>query len=120
MANSFNLLVLKSLNMDRAIKFYQKLGLEFEKHAHGKGPQHYSAEQENFVFEIYPAKNESDLTQNTRLGLSVTGIVKTVEALKAIDVEVISEPRQSLWGLRSVVRDLDGHVVELIEKNAEA
>lgn len=49
-----NLLVIRSPDIDRAVCFYEVLGLSFEKHAHGNGPLHYACESDGFVFEIYP------------------------------------------------------------------
>lgn len=47
-----NLVVLRSLDIERARTFYEVLGLVFTKHAHGKGPEHLSAEIAGAVFEI--------------------------------------------------------------------
>jgi catechol 2,3-dioxygenase-like lactoylglutathione lyase family enzyme len=45
MLNSrFNLLAIRSSDMDRAVRFYEALGLRFSRHAHGAGPEHYCSE----------------------------------------------------------------------------
>lgn len=109
-----NLLVIRSLDMERAVRFYEQIGVCFEKHAHGKGPEHYASAVCGFVFEIYPAHEENDATKNTRLGFNVDCVDSVVELLCKIDVEVISKPKESPWGRRAVVRDFDGHAVELL------
>lgn len=35
-----NLVVIRSVDLDRAEKFYNALGLLFERHSHGIGPEH--------------------------------------------------------------------------------
>ena len=49
-----NLLVIRSADVEQAVKFYEALGLTFLKHRHGSGPEHFACEAEGFVFEIYP------------------------------------------------------------------
>lgn len=109
-----NLLVLRSNDIDRAAQFYQQMGLLFTKHAHGNGPEHYSSTVCDFVFEIYPARDENDLTANTRIGFNVDSVDEILDMLREIDVEIVSKPKDSEWGRRAVVRDFDGHTVELL------
>jgi catechol 2,3-dioxygenase-like lactoylglutathione lyase family enzyme len=49
-----NLIVLRVSDVERAEAFYRLLGFEFTRHAHGAGPEHYSAELNGVVFELYP------------------------------------------------------------------
>lgn len=107
-----NLLVIRSAEMHRAVEFYRALGLEFQLHSHG-GPEHYSAELSGFVFEVYPQRNEQDETCRIRLGFAVKDVDALVEALMGQGVEVVSAPTNTPWGRRAVVKDFDGHTVEL-------
>ena len=109
-----NLLVIRSPDIERAVAFYQTLGMQFELHSHGKGPKHYASETSGFVFEIYPQRNDSAVTTNTRLGFSVESVDRSLELLAELNVEVVSPAKDSEWGRRAVVRDLDGHTVELV------
>jgi len=109
-----NLLVLRSNDIDHAVKFYQQMGLVFTKHAHGTGPEHYSSSVCDFVFEIYPSRDENDVTNNTRIGFNVDSVDEVVDMLREIDAEIVSNPKDSEWGRRAVVRDFDGHTVELL------
>ncbi len=77
-----NLCVIRSADIDRAAQFYRLLGLNLEKHRHGKGVLHYSAELEATVFEIYPRKNDADSTASVRLGFRVTSIESVIAALQ--------------------------------------
>ena len=114
---SVNLLVIRSENIDQAVTFYQTVGLTFDKHRHGAGPEHYACEQEGFVFEIYPLAPGQQGTTSVRLGLSVDKIDSLVDNLAELGAEVVSRPKDSEWGRRAVVKDLDGHSVELLETN---
>lgn len=109
-----NLLVIRSPNIDRAVTFYQRMGMLFERHAHGKGPEHYASENCGFVFEIYPQRNEENTTTNTRIGFSVEDVDSVVELLRNIDATIAVEPTDSEWGRRAVVKDFDGHTLELV------
>ena len=93
--------------------------MRFERHSHGKGPEHYACETDGFVFEIYPQQNETGATKNTRIGFKVESVDNTLQSLRDLDVEVVSPARDSEWGRRAVVRDLDGHTVELVTPNRE-
>jgi lactoylglutathione lyase len=111
-----SLVVIRSVNMDRAATFYTALGLPMCKHAHGQGPEHYSALVGDSVFEIYPAENALDSTAKTRLGFNVPSVKKCVEAARKLNAPVIKEPALTPRGLGAIVQDFDGHKVELNEK----
>ena len=109
-----NLLVIRSDDIHQAVEFYQAMGMEFERHAHGSGPEHYASESAGFVFEIYPKKNENDDTRRTRIGFRVGDVDGVVSRLKQAQATVVTEPVDTQWGRRAVVRDFDGHTVELV------
>lgn len=108
-----NLLVLRSPDIDRASRFYSEMGLLLEKHRHGNGPEHYTSCVDGFVFEIYPIQNHPP-TNGIRIGFSVDDVDSVLPLLIAVGGEIISPAADSPWGRRAVVKDLDGHVVELI------
>ena len=110
-----NLLVLRSPDIDRAIVFYRELGLSPVKHSHGSGPEHCAMEHGEFVFELYPLSSKQTSTESSRVGFRVDGIDELVVCLAEIGATVISSPRDSEWGRRAVLKDLDGHSVELIQ-----
>ena len=112
-----NLLVIRSPNIERAVAFYEALGLRFEQHSHGKGPEHYASETGGFVFEIYPQRDDL-ATINTRIGFNVDSVDLTLAVLVKLGVNVVSAAKDSEWGRRAVVRDLDGHTVELVTTNS--
>lgn len=110
-----NLVVLRSPDIDRAAKFYKVLGFALEKHAHGTGPEHYSAELEGgVVFEIYPAGTTGQSTAAARIGFVVSSVDDTVRLLSEEGGKITKAPHDSEWGRRAVVKDLDGHTIELL------
>lgn len=109
-----NLLVLRARNADALATFYSALGLNFVRHRHGTGPEHYAAEEAGGVFEIYPA-NTGGPTQAVRVGFSVEDVSAAVARAQAAGGAVVSPPADSPWGLRAVVSDLEGHRVELTQ-----
>lgn len=112
-AISLNLVVIRSTDLERAAEFYRKLGLRFTRHRHGKGPEHLAAELSGTVFEIYPAAPDGPSTLGTRIGFSIPSIDSVI---MGIGDAVISPPKDSPWGRRSVISDPDGHRVELIQQ----
>lgn len=112
------LVVLRCADIDRAMAFYSKLGLEFTKHRHGAGPEHYSAELAGAVFELNPQSGDGASSLGTRIGFSVTSVDQAIQALADYPAAVISAPKDSEWGRRTIVSDPDGHRIELMQKNS--
>ncbi len=117
-AVELNLVVLRSAEMERAAQFYQALGLEFTRHRHGKGPEHYAAELGALVFEIYPRLPDGESSTGTRIGFRVVSVDEAVAALEKAGGRIVSPAKDSPWGRRAVMADLDGHRVELTEAAA--
>ena len=91
-----NLLVIRSPDIDRAVKVYEAIGLTFTKHAHGRGPEHHAAELDGgAVFEIYPLANDGIGTTATRMGFGVPSVDDAVEAAVAAGATVSVSPMDS-------------------------
>jgi predicted enzyme related to lactoylglutathione lyase len=95
--------------------FYSKLGLHFNKHRHGTGPEHYSAELSGAVFELYPQSGDGPSSLGTRIGFSVSSVDDVIKALGDYPTAVVSQPKDSEWGRRAIVADPDGHRIELLQ-----
>ncbi|MEM9907420.1 MAG: VOC family protein [Cyanobacteria bacterium P01_D01_bin.44] len=113
-----NLLVIRSPDIHRAKLFYATIGLHFDLHAHGNGPAHYTSSEKGFVFEIYPLSESHIPTTSVRLGFNVTSVDEIVTALRKLGAVIVSDPCETKWGRRAVVRDFDGHIVELLTSSA--
>ncbi len=113
-----HLLVLRSLDVSKAISFYQLLGLKFKPEKHGTGPEHYSSQIGDLVLEIYPASAATDVDRTTRLGFEVQELEEIVGILRENGHEVSQQPKASAWGLRSVIIDPDGRSVELLQTDS--
>lgn len=83
---------------------------------HGNGPEHLSSTIGDTVFEIYPANGAHESTTSTRLGFSVPSLKDALNQLHEIHATVLTEPSDTTFGRRAVVRDFEGHKVELYEK----
>ena len=110
-----NLVVIRASNVEQATAFYRLLGLDFVKHRHGNGLEHFACDLGTVVFEIYPRTSEAGSTTATRLGFRVASVNAAIAELEKRGVPVISPPKNSPWGWRAVVTDPDGHKVELTE-----
>ena len=111
---TLNLLVIRTKNIETLSNFYNKLGLTFTYHRHGKGPYHYSAELGELVFEIYPLlKNKTEADASLRLGFLVENLDELIAILKEEGVEIIQMPLKTEWGTVAIIKDLDGRKIEL-------
>ncbi len=116
---ALKLLVIRCGDTENTAQFYRQLGLTFTKHRHGSGPEHYSAELNGCVFEIYPRRKEADSTASIRLGFQVEDVDGLVSKLTMAGVKIVTKPANSEWGRRAVVEDPKGHRVELVSRNIE-
>lgn len=112
---ALTLVVIRANDIDKLATFYTTLGLQFTRHRHGKGPEHLSATLAQTVFEIYPAITPNETTTSTRLGFTVPELTETLNQLRELGTAILSEPSPTEFGLRAVVKDFEGHKVELYE-----
>jgi catechol 2,3-dioxygenase-like lactoylglutathione lyase family enzyme len=112
-----SLVVIRAQDIDRLARFYAALGFHFTRHRHGKGPEHLSSTIGETVFEIYPVNDANERTTSTRLGFSVPSLSKTLRYLRGLKATVLVEPANTPFGRRAVVKDFEGHKVELYEKS---
>lgn len=111
-----NLIVIRSLDIEKSRTFYEQIGLNFQPEQHGKGPVHYASVLKNdIVFEIYPSQKDV-LEDESRLGFKVDNLDQLIEALEVQNIEVLQKAKKTAWGYRAVVKDPDGRKVELVEK----
>ena len=109
-----NLVAIRSANIDRAAEFYENLGLEFEKHRHGNGPEHYSCECHEVVFEIYRCRSTRRTQQKLVSAFQFPTWAtrcKTHSNFLRRDCAAQGQP----MGVESRGVRFDGHRIELIE-----
>lgn len=110
-----NLIVLKVKNIERTRQFYNQFGFVFKSEQHENGHQHYSFNINGLIFKIYPALADlSNLTQNIRLGFQVENLSQLFTNITDIE-KIISPPQNTPFGFRAVIKNHDGHVIELTE-----
>ena len=117
-----NLIMIRSVNVDVSLAFYQTLGLAFAEEQHGKGPVHHACEIDGFVFEIYPAEsgNAPVYTDGgaTMLGFQVDVLDDVLAELESIGIHPKTPPKESPWGRWCMVFDPDGRAVNLSEESS--
>ena len=111
-----NLLVIRSAQPAQAAAFYGLFLPDFDYHRHGKGPMHYACELDGFVFEIYPlSAQQSQPDTFTRLGFGVTQLDDILTKIELAGYSILEPAKNSPWGYRAVVQDVDGRKVELVQ-----
>jgi lactoylglutathione lyase len=113
-----NLTVIRCANIETSAEFYRVLGLEFVKHSHGSGPEHYAASDGFWTFELYPASAKFPASGSTRIGFAVNSCDQIAEQLQTAGFALETMPADSPWGRRAVAVDPDGHRVELVTSAA--
>ena len=114
---TLTLLVLKTRQVEQVRLFYQALGIELAEERHGKGPVHFAGRVGDVVIEIYPlADDGTPVDSSIRLGFAVENLADVVQALQNIGTKVVTLPKETTWGLQSLVPDPDGRAVELSQK----
>lgn len=119
MKTKLSLLVLRAHAPEVLARFYARLGLSFEKHRHGSGPEHFAALMGEVVFELYPLMTDADKTTGTRIGFAVENVESAFAAMLEAGAKPVVAPKMSEWGLRAVVDDPEGHRIELTERKSE-
>jgi predicted enzyme related to lactoylglutathione lyase len=108
-----NLTVIRCEDIEASAEFYRIVGLEFEKHRHGSGPEHYASLAGDWTFELYLASAKSPASSSTRIGFAVGSCDGIADRLRAAGFSLDAAPADSPWGRRAVAVDPDGHRVEL-------
>jgi lactoylglutathione lyase len=70
----------------------------------------------NGLIEIYPSNGASESTASTRLGFPVPSLTNALGRLREIHATGLTEPSDTPFGRRAVVKDFEGHRVEIYEK----
>jgi catechol 2,3-dioxygenase-like lactoylglutathione lyase family enzyme len=110
-----NLLVLRARDPQALARFYEGLGLSFVRERHGKGPVHMACSTPGATFEIYP-QTEDSATTGTRIGFAVDNVDASYANALGARANGLRSPADSAWGRRAVVKDPEGHIVELTER----
>lgn len=105
-----SLVVVRVADLLVSRRFYEQLGLAFRSEQHGRGPEHLSTAIGGTVVELYPI-GSGPSTQGLRLGLVIPDLTRVAVRCGASVVDDNERDGQRVL----VVRDPDGHKIELTE-----
>ncbi len=111
---SLSLLVLRCRDIETSKSFYENFGMKFIKEKHGKGAEHFAAELNEFVLELYPLKQGQEIDPS-RLGFSFENKPGTLDLLKTNNSGLGLEESNS-----TTIQDPDGRKIEITWKNKSA
>jgi catechol 2,3-dioxygenase-like lactoylglutathione lyase family enzyme len=121
MVQSLALVVLRTEDLGRSLRFYQALGLRFTEERHGSGPVHHACQLGETVLELYPAEPGRAPDRRTggatMIGFHVDSLSQTIQALAGLNVAVLTPPSDSSTPARIVVQDPDGRAIEIRQKD---
>ena len=107
---TLNLIVIRSVNTDVSLAFYNALGLDFVQEQHGTGPLHYSCELDGTVVEIFPGKPglapDRRNAGATLIGFQVTDLDATLKALESTGAIILTAPQNSSWVVEPLYKTL--------------
>ncbi len=102
------------------VRFYRAAGVPLESEQHDEGPAHYACDLGETHFAVIesgvgaaPAYRSGG---SCYVGLAVPSVRAAVEAARAAGATILQEPEPYPWGLRALVVDPDGRVLELFER----
>lgn len=108
------LLVIRSAIPEKLAAFYERLGVTFEHHRHGKGPFHFSAQIGPTLLEIYPlAKGQELADKHLRLGLAIDSFEATIHELQQQGIYFHQTPIVTEFGFMAIIEDPEGRKIEL-------
>ncbi len=117
-AKELGALILFSANIDRVVSFYRAIGVPLSPETHDEGAEHYACELGVTHFAIFPPRTSltNDAAGGAFPGFVVESVAESLEAARAKGARIRQEPDYYPWGLRAVVEDPDGRLVELFER----
>lgn len=111
---NIRLIVIRSADPDKLVRFYRLLGFVFEEHRHDKGPLHYAASIGDCVLEIYPlAKNQPSPDPDLRIGFTLDHFEESIVQLQKEQTFFVQKPMDTEFGYLAVVTDPEGRKIEL-------
>ena len=113
-------LTLKSSSLQRSQEFYTKLGFLFERVQVSKATEIYRAHFAEFELSlIQDSKAGSESTPSLQLYFQVPHIDSIFAGFQALgDVNVLMEPTEMPEGRKAIVKDPDGHAIEILQLRA--
>ena len=113
-------LILFTARIEDVVCFYRAIGIPLESEQHEAGPIHFACEFGRTHFAVFEAGDgrapEFRSGGSCFAGFAVASIEKAISAARVIGAEIIQEPESYPWGVRALVQDPDGRVVELFER----
>ncbi|MFQ5986328.1 MAG: VOC family protein [Thermoplasmata archaeon] len=113
-------LILFSHRVSAVVRFYEAIGLELQPERHEDGPVHYVSElgPTHFaVFESPPGEAPEFKTGGSTFpGFTVDSLEDALSGARSVGARVVQEPTPYPWGMRVLVVDPDGRVIELFQR----
>ncbi len=110
-APALNLVVLRCSDIEQSRRFYAALGLSLRDEQHGDGPKHYSVTLGGVVLELYPS--DGSPSTGVRLGLALSATHAAIHEALALGGKVVRRSGAAESKSRVVLRDPDGHVLDI-------
>ena len=117
-------LILFSGTYEKSVTFYRALGLPLDGEEHGDGQVHLACDIGGVHVAVFdaksaPARPSSEFRSpgSSYFGFTVKNVAEVLERLRALEAPVRQEPEMFPWGMRALVEDPDGRVIELFARH---
>lgn len=108
------LIVLKSVQLEACVAFYQSLGIAFEQASHDEKTIHYTTKMDSLVWELYPV-NEGEQASNNRLGFQLSPEQTDQDSIVAFIKQKAEQIHDFGNGQHyAVMEDPDGRTIEVV------
>ncbi|MBI2102685.1 VOC family protein [Candidatus Woesearchaeota archaeon] len=106
--------VLRSRDLEEMRQFYEQLlGMPFQEEQHERGRKHYSCRLGDVLLELYPRRTDDAGTD--QLGFTVDSLDRILECIE--EKYVRHGPFDTMYGRGLLLRDPEGRLIHLEEKN---
>lgn len=120
MVTGVGALIMFAGDVDATVAFYRTIGIPLEEESHGEGDvPHYACDIGGCHVAVFPGEPGDGPASGFRsvgsafAGFVVSSVEDAVAQAMASGAPLIEEPVQRHWGVRALVGDPDGRVVEL-------
>lgn len=108
---------LASERIEELLNFYILIGICFHEETNEQGIKTYTYTNDFFSLQLRETLSHELPTSNLNLKFYIDDVDAYEEDLREIDIFIVKKPWSTEIGRHMIIKDYDGHTIELITKN---